>query len=79
MILIVKENVILNSNEVVENEEKKKKVKNDEIAKTFNKHFSKIVDKLSVFGWRSSETDDTEDQLTGIINKNPSIKKIKSN
>ena len=30
--------------------QKKKKVKNDEIAKTFNKHFSKIVDKLSVFG-----------------------------
>ena len=50
MILIVKENVILNSNEVAENEAKKKKVKNDEIAKTFNKHFSKIVDKLSVFG-----------------------------
>ena len=59
--------------------QKKKKVKNDEIAKTLNKHFSKIVDKLSVFGWRSCETDDTEDQLTGIINKNPSIKKIKSN
>ena len=59
--------------------QKKKKVKNDEIAKTFNKHFSKIVDKLSVFGWSSCETDDTEDQLTGIINKNPSIKKIKSN
>ena len=40
------------------------------------------VDKLNIFEWRSCETEDTEDQLTDIINKyksHPSITKIKSN
>ena len=40
------------------------------------------VDKLNIFEWPSCETEDTEDQLTEIINKYKSyssIKKIKSN
>ena len=47
IILIEKENVTLTSNEVVESE--KLIVKNDEIAKIFNKHFSETVDKLNIF------------------------------
>ena len=77
--MIEKETVILNSNRVVENE--KLTVKNDEIAKIFNKHFSETVDKLNIFEWLSGENEYTEDQLTNIINKyknHPSIKKIKS-
>ena len=73
IIPIEKENITFASNEVAESE--KLIVKNDEIAKIFNKHFSPTVYKLS-------ESDYTEDQLTNIINKNkshPSIKKIKSN
>ena len=64
----------------VENE--KLMVKNDEIAKIFNKHFSEIVDKLDIFEWPSCETEDTKDQVTHIIYKyknHPRIKKIKSN
>ena len=80
IILIEKKNVILTSNEVVENE--KLIVKNDEITKIFNKYFSGTVDKLIIFEWPSCESEYTEDQLTNIINKyksHPSIKKIKSN
>ena len=78
--MIEKENVIRTSNEVVENE--KLIVKNDEIAKIFNKHFSETVGKLNIFEWSSCETEYTEDQLTNTINKyksHLSIKKIKSN
>ena len=80
IILIEKVNIIINSNEVVENE--KLIVKNEKIAKIFNKHFSETVDKLNIFEWPSCETEDTEDQLTNIVNKYkiyPSIKKIKRN
>ena len=80
IILTEKENVILTSNEVVEN--KKLIVKNDEIAKIFNKHFTETVDKLNIFEWPSCEPEYTKDQLTNIINKyksHPSTKKIKSN
>ena len=76
----MKKNVILTSNEVVENE--KLIVKNDEITKIFNKYFLEKVDKLNIFEWHSCETECTEDQLTNIINKyknHPSMKKIKSN
>ena len=44
IILIEKENVILNRNEIAENE--KLIVKNDEITRIFNNHFSETVDKL---------------------------------
>ena len=80
IILIEKENVTLTSDEVTESE--KLLVKNDEIAKIFNKYFSETVDKLNIFEWPSCESEYTEDQLTNIINKyksHPSIKKIKSN
>ena len=62
IILIEKENLILTSNEVVENE--KLIVKNDEIAMIFKKHFSGKVDKLNIFECLSCEC--TEDQLTNI-------------
>ena len=58
--------MILNSNEFVKNE--KLIVKNDEITKIFNKYFSETFDKLNVFEWLFCETEDTEDQLTDIIN-----------
>ena len=79
-ILIEKEYIILNSNEVVENE--KLIVKKEEIVKIFNINFSETVDKLNNFEWPSCETEDTEDKLTNVINKyknHPSIKKFKSN
>ena len=80
IILIEKENVTLTSNEVVESE--KLIVKNDEIAKIFDKHFSETVDKLKIFELPSGESEYTKDQLTNIVNKYKShsnIKKIKSN
>ena len=79
IIMIEKENVILTGNEVVENE--KLIVKNDEVTKIFNKHFSGKVDKLNIFEWPSCEPECTEDQLTNInkYKNHPSIKKIKSN
>ena len=80
IILIEKENETLTSHEVVESE--KLIVKNDEIVKIFNKHFSETVDKLNIFELSSCESEYTEDQLTNIICKyksHPSIKKIKSN
>ena len=58
--------MILNSNEVVKNE--KLIVKNDKITKIFNKYFSETFDKLNIFEWPFCETEDTEDQLTDIIN-----------
>ena len=61
-----KENVTLTSNEVIESE--KLIVKNYEITKIFNKHFSETVDKLNIFEWPSCESEYTEDQLTSIIN-----------
>ena len=48
----------------------------------FSKHFSKTFEKLNIFEWPSYETEDTEDQLTDIINEykiHLSINNIKSN
>ena len=45
MILIEKEEVTTNTNEIVEKETLL--VNNDEIAKTFNKHFAETVEKLN--------------------------------
>ena len=58
-------------------------VNNDEIAKTFNNHFSEIVEKLNTFKWPSNETYENmyNEKLTNIIKKfdnHPSIMKIKS-
>ena len=56
-------------------------VNNDEIAKTFNKHFAETVEKLSTFEWPSNNEDLTEETLTKIIKKfmnHPSIVKIKN-
>ena len=56
-------------------------VNNDEIAKTFNKHFAETVEKLSTFEWPSTNEDLTEETVTKIIKKfknNPSVLKIKS-
>ena len=56
-------------------------VKNDEIAKTFNKHFAETVETLNNFEWPSNNTDLLNNQLTAIIKKfqsHRSIKKLKS-
>ena len=56
-------------------------VSNDEIAKTFNKHFAETVETLNTFEWPSNNTDLLNDQLTAIIKKfrnHPSIIKLKS-
>ena len=47
IILIEKENIIINKNEVVRKETLL--VNNDEIAKTLNNHFSETVEKLNTF------------------------------
>ena len=49
IILIEKENIITNKNEVVQKETLL--VNNNEIANTFNNHFSEIVEKLNTFRW----------------------------
>ena len=53
IILIEKENIITNKNEVVQKETLL--VNNDEIAKTFNNHFSETVEKLNTFKWPFNE------------------------
>ena len=56
-------------------------VNNDEIVKTFNKHFAETVGKLNIFGWPLNNEDLNEETLTKIIKKfknHSSIVKIKS-
>ena len=47
--LIEKEKITNNSDEVIKKETLQ--VKNDEIAKTFNKHFAETVETLNTFEW----------------------------
>ena len=54
IILIEKEKIINNSNEVIKKETLL--AKNDEIAKTFNKHFAETVETLNTFEWPSNNT-----------------------
>ena len=73
------EKITNNSNEVIKKETLL--VSNDEIAKTFNKHFAETVETLSTFEWPSNNKDLLNDQLTAIIKKfrnHPSIIKLKS-
>ena len=56
-------------------------VNNDEIAKTFNKHFAETVEKSSTFEWPSTNEDLTEETVSKIIKKfknHPSVLKTKS-
>ena len=79
IILDEKEEITTNTNEIVENETLL--VTNDEIAKTFNKHFAKTLEKLNTFEWPSNNEHLTEETLTKIIKrfkKHPSIIKIKN-
>ena len=81
IILIEKENIITNKNEVVQKETFL--VNNDEIVKTLNNHFSETVKKLNTFEWPSNEKYENihNEKLTTIIKKfenHPSIMKIKS-
>ena len=55
IILIEKEEITTNTNEIVEKETLL--VNNDEIAKAFNKHFAEAVDKLDTFEWPSNNED----------------------
>ena len=65
IILIEKEKITNNSNEVIKKETLL--VSNDEIAKAFNKHFGGNVETLNTFQWPSNNTDLLNDQLTAII------------
>ena len=79
IILIEKEKITTNSNEVIKKETLL--VSNDEIAKAFNKHFGGNVETLNTFQWPSNNTDVLNDQLTAIIKKfrnHTSIIKLKS-
>ena len=56
-------------------------VKNDEIAKTFSKHFTETVETFNTFEWPSNNTNLLNDRFTAIIKKfqnHPSTKKLKS-
>ena len=81
IILIEKENIITNKNEVVQKETLL--VNNDEIAKTLNNHFSETVEKLNTFKWPFNEKYENahNEKLTTIIKKfenHPCIMKSKS-
>ena len=79
IIIIENEKITNNSNEVIKKETLL--VSNDEIAKTFNKHFAETVETLNTFEWPSNNTDLLNDQLTAIIKtfrNHPSIIKLKS-
>ena len=81
IILIEKENIITNKNEVVQKE--KLLVNNGEIAKTFSNHFSESVENLNAFKWPFNEKYENiqNEKLTTKIKKfenHPSIMKIKS-
>ena len=65
IILIEKQEVTNNSNEVIKKETIL--VNNDEIAKTFNKNFAENVQTLNTFEWPSNNSDLLNDQLTAII------------
>ena len=56
-------------------------VNNDEIAKTFNKHFAETVERLNTFEWPSNIKDLTEETRTKIIKKfknHPSTVKMRN-
>ena len=79
IILIEKEEITTNTNDIVQKETLL--VNNDEIPKTFNQHFAEMVEKLNTFGLPSNNEDLTEEALTKIIKKfknHPSIVKIKN-
>ena len=81
IILIEKKNIITNKNEVVQKETLL--VNNDEIAKSFNNHFSETVENLNIFKWPFNEKYENiqNEKLTTIIKKfenHPSIVEIKS-
>ena len=79
IILIEKEEITRNTNEIVEKETLL--VNNDEIAKIFDKHFAETVESLSTFEWPSANEDLSEEMVTKIIKKfknHPSVLKTKS-
>ena len=65
IILIEKEQITNNSNGIIK--KKTLLVKNDEIAKTFNKHFSENVETLNTFEWPSNNTYLLNDHFTAIV------------
>ena len=65
VVIVKKENIINNSNEIIKKEALL--IKNDEVAKTFNKNFAKTAETLNTFKWPSKNTDLLNDQLTAII------------
>ena len=79
IILIEKEEITTNTNEIIEKETLL--VNNDEIAETFNEHSAETAEKLNTFEWPSNNEDLTEQIRTKIIKKfknHPSIVKTKN-
>ena len=79
IILIEKEEITTNTNEIAEKETLL--VNNDEIAKKFNKDFGETVEKLDIFECPSNNEGLTRETLTKIIKKfenYPSTIKIKN-
>ena len=62
IILIEKEEITTNTNEIVEKETLL--LNNDKIVKTFNKHFAETIEKLNTFEWPSNNEDLTKETLT---------------
>ena len=67
IILIEKDEITTNTNQIVEIEALLGN--NGEIGKSFNKHFAETVEKLNSFEWPSNNEDLTKETLTKIIEK----------
>ena len=79
ILLNEKEEIRTNTNEIVEKETLL--ANNDEIAKTFDKHFAQMIEKLNTFEWPSNDEDLAKETLTRSLKKfknRPSIVKIKN-
>ena len=61
-ILIEKEEIMTTTNEIVEKETLL--VNNDEVAKTFNKHFAETAEKLNTFDWPSNKEESLKNSKT---------------
>ena len=71
ILLNEKEEIRTNTNEIVEKETLL--ANNDEIAKTFDKHFAEMVEKLNTFEWLSNDEDLTKETLTRSLKNSRTI------
>ena len=71
ILLNEKEEIRTNTNEIVEKETLL--ANNDEIAKTFDKHFAEMIEKLNTFEWPSNDEDLTKETLTRSLKNSRTI------